>query len=131
MPQLVVLLSGSVASGKSTLANHLVQDFEATLFKTWQLLTAIRPDVGRDRVSLQAIGEKLDRDTDGRWVSEALGKKSTELPTDALIVVDSVRILSQIDWIRRGFGPSVIHVHLEASDKDLRKRYAGRKRKEI
>jgi len=131
MVQLVVLLSGSVASGKSTLGNHLVADFGATLLKTWQLLTEIEPDVGRDRESLQALGEKLDRDTDGRWVSEALGKWASRLPKDAIIVVDSVRILQQIDWIRRGFGPAVVHVHLEASDDDLRKRYAGRKRKDI
>ncbi|MEX2286239.1 MAG: adenylosuccinate synthetase, partial [Planctomycetaceae bacterium] len=86
---------------------------------------------GRDRESLQNLGEKLDRDTQGRWVSEALGRSASQLPNDAIIVVDSVRILDQIDCIRRGFGPQVVHVHLEASESDLRKRYLGRKRKDI
>lgn len=131
MAQLIVLLSGSVASGKSTLGNHLVEDFGATLTKTWALLTEIDPKVEHDRESLQDLGEKLDKETKGRWVAEALGKIALRLPNDAIIVVDSVRIQSQIDFIRRGFGPSVVHVHLHASDADLEKRYAGRKRKDI
>jgi adenylosuccinate synthase len=131
MPRLIVLLSGSVAAGKSTLGNHLVNDFGATLVKTWQILTTIDPEVGRDRESLQEFGEKLDRDTQGRWVAEALGKTASELPGDAIIVVDSVRILDQIDWVRRGFGPRVFHVHLEALPQDLEKRYLGRRRKDI
>lgn len=131
MARLIVLLSGSVASGKSTLGNHLVNDFDATLLKTWQLLTEIKPDVIRDREALQSLGEQLDKETDGRWVSEALGKRAAREPADAIIVADSVRILQQIDWVRRGFGAAVVHVHLEAYDVDLRKRYAGRKRKDI
>ena len=131
MARLVVLLSGSVASGKSTLGNHLVNDFGAELLKTWQLLVEIAPDVDRDRESLQNLGERLDRDTDGRWVAEALGKSASRLPADAIIVVDSVRILPQIDCVRRGFGSAVVHVHLEASNEDLGKRYAGRRRKDI
>ncbi len=113
------------------MGNQLVSAFGATLIKTWQLLTEIAPDVNRDRVSLQELGEKLDSETEGQWVAEALGRAAARLPGDALIVVDSVRILEQIDCIRRGFGRLVVHVHLEASDEDLRKRYAGRKRKDI
>lgn len=131
MARLIVLLSGAVASGKSTLGNRLVTEFGATLIKTWQLLTQIEPDVARDRTSLQNLGEKLDVETKGQWVAEALGKAASGLPNDELIIIDSVRILEQIDCIRGGFGPIVVHVHLEADEKDLKKRYAGRKRKDI
>ena len=131
MARLLVLLSGAVASGKSTLGNKLVTSFGATLIKTWQLLTGTEPDVSRDRVSLQNLGEKLDAQTSGQWVAEALGRITPQLPDDAIVVVDSVRILEQIDCIRRGFGPTVVHVHLEASEKDLKRRYARRKRKDI
>jgi adenylosuccinate synthase len=131
MARIIVLLSGSVASGKSTLGKQLVSDFGAILIKTWQLLTEIDPNVSRDRHSLQNLGEKLDKETEGRWVSEALGKRVSQLDDDAIIAVDSVRILAQIDCVRQGFGPKVVHVHLEATEEDRSKRYAGRKRKDI
>ena len=104
MARMIVLLSGSVASGKSTLGNQLVSDFGATLIKTWKLLTEKEPSISRDRGSLQSFGEKLDVETEGRWVSEALGKRVSALDDDAIIVVDSVRILAQIDCVRQGFG---------------------------
>jgi adenylosuccinate synthase len=131
MAGLIVLFSGSVASGKSTLADQLVKQFSATMVKTWQLLQKADPKVGMDRQSLQTLGERLDKETQGRWVSESLGRTVAELPSEALVVVDSVRIQEQIDCIRRGFGSIVVHMHLEASREDLDKRYSNRQRKEL
>lgn len=131
MAKLIVLLSGSVASGKSTLGQQLAEQFGAKVIKTWQLLKEISPDVGMNREDLQTLGERLDRETDGRWVAEAIGRLATEIPRDAFIVVDSVRIQEQTDWIRRGFGGSVVHVYLEASHDDLERRYSKRDRKDI
>src|SRR6266436_2153499 len=88
MAKMIVLLSGSVASGKSTRATLLEQRFGFQVVKTWQLLKAVRPDVPQDRESLQALGEELDTKTGGRWVVEELDKL-VRTKTDALVVVRS------------------------------------------
>src|SRR5258708_4880688 len=113
MARIIVLLSGSIVSGKSTLASFLQQRFGFQVVKTRQLLTTVRPDVPQDRESLQAFGEDLDEKTGGRWVVEELDKVVRTNP-DGLFIVDAVRIQGQIDFIRRGFGPIVKHIHLEA-----------------
>lgn len=131
MAQLIVVLSGPISCGKSTLGDQLVDEFGAVKLKTWELLTELKPGVSLDRQSLQALGDELDVSTDGRWVAEALGRKSVNLPADAVIVVDSVRLKEQIDFIRQGFGNVVVHVHLCAEDDDLEKRYKKRRKKPI
>ena len=45
MVKLIVLLSGSVASGKTKLASLLEQQFGFHVVKTWQLLKTVKPDV--------------------------------------------------------------------------------------
>jgi hypothetical protein len=52
---------------------------------------------------------------------------ASRLPEDALVVVDSARILGQIEAMRRAFGRRVTHVHLYAPVDELRRRY-GRRR---
>lgn len=133
MVKQIVLLSGPVASGKTTLAEQLVDRFGFKLIKTWQLLTELEPDVPRDRESLQALGEKLDSATNGEWVAECLGRFSLRLRDEARIVVDSVRIQEQIDSVRRGFAQftNVTHLYLDAADEDKVQRYASRRRADI
>jgi adenylosuccinate synthase len=130
MAKVVVLLSGSVAAGKSTLASLLQQRFGFQIVKTWQLLKAVSPEVSQDREALQALGEQLDEKTGGRWVVEELDKVVRNSP-DGLFVVDAVRIQEQIDFVRRGFGPIVKHIHLEAPVETLAARYKSRVDKPI
>jgi adenylosuccinate synthase len=130
MAKIIVLLSGSVASGKSTLATLLEEHFGFEIVKTWQLLKTVKPEVSQDRESLQALGEELDRQTQGRWVVEELDKV-IRTKTDAMIVIDSVRIQGQIDFVRRGFGASVKHIHLAAPNETLARRYKARTGKAI
>lgn len=131
MARLIVLLSGSVAAGKSKLAALLNQNFGFHVIKTWQLLKRVQPDVPQDRQALQELGEQLDRTTGGQWVVEELDKEIRTLDADALIVVDAVRILNQIDCVRGGFGRKVKHIHLHAPMEALKARYKKRKRKSI
>jgi adenylosuccinate synthase len=42
-------------------------------------------------------------------------------------LVDSARLLSQIEAIRRSFGHRVVHVHLTAPESELRRRYLSRR----
>src|SRR5438552_2711779 len=130
MAKMIVLLSGSVASGKSTLASLLEQRFSFEIVKTWQLLKTVRPAVPQDRESLQALGEELDKKTAGQWLVEELDKIVRTKP-DALFVVDAVRIQGQIDYVRRGFGSIVKHIHLRAPTDTLVKRYKARSDKPI
>src|SRR5947209_703177 len=130
MAKMILLLSGSVATGKSTLASLLEQRFDFHGVKTWRLLQSVEPEVALDRESLQALGEELDKKTGGQWVVEQLDKVVRTKP-DALVVVDAVRIQGQIDFIRRGFGAIVKHIHLEAPSEILTKRYKTRTGKPI
>ncbi len=125
MARLVVLLSGSVASGKSTLASLLQERFGFEVVKTWQLLKSVKPDIAENREALQAFGEELDKKTGGQWVVEELDKVVRN-KSDALVLVDAVRIEGQIDHIRCGFGRIVKHIHLEAPHETLAKRYKSR-----
>jgi adenylosuccinate synthase len=94
----IILLSGRVASGKSTLAQGLADRFGMLTLKTRDLLEERLARRGRkDRRNLQAEGDRLDRRTGGKWVREELDRRVREGPENALILVDSVRILNQID----------------------------------
>ncbi len=49
-------------------------------------------------------------------------------PAAAFVIVDSVRLDSQIDAIRQAYGPRVFHIHLHASDAVLANRYHNRQK---
>jgi adenylosuccinate synthase len=115
----IILLSGSVASGKTTLGELLVDRFAFHCFKTRELIRFL---VGTepDRRALQAAGERLDRVRGGEWVASALGRLAGD--------VDAVRTVGQTEAIRKAFGKMVTHVHLLAPPSVLRRRYRDRKR---
>ena len=125
MPSRVILLSGPVASGKTTLATKLVEAYGHRLFKTRDLiasLTGSEPARGQ----LQRAGERLDRRTNGRWVASALERNVSRLDADVTVIVDAVRIKLQIEAIRDAFGQRVVHVHLTAPLEVLAERYSAR-----
>lgn len=131
MARLVVLLSGPVSSGKTTLATKLVDQFAFKLVKTWELLTDRSPETQRERSALQDLGESLDEQTGGAWVADDLARLARSFPDDACLVVDAVRVAGQIDAARVAFGPRVVHVHLCAPMDVLERRYKRRKRGDI
>lgn len=125
MAQRIILLSGAVASGKTTLGDILVNRYGLSRLKTRQLiLAAIAGAVEREH--LQKAGEQLDQDTGGRWVASALQQEVRKLPDDAVVLVDAVRIPPQIEAIREAYGARVTHVHLTAPLDVLGKRYQNR-----
>ena len=125
----IIVLSGPIASGKTTLGDMLVERYSFVRFKTNELIQTLRPRVANERTALQKAGESLDRTTRGAWVRDALIRKLTEFPDNASVVVDSVRIANQISEIRQSFGSIVYHIHLNASDSELAQRYSNRKEK--
>ena len=133
MLKLIVVLTGRIASGKSTLTDELVNRFDFHRFKTNDYIKALAAgQATNERGSMQEFGEELDRKTKGAWVSDGLLRFSQTLPKDGnepLIVVDAVRIEEQIEALRDGFGSRVVHIHLTASEKELEKRFKKRKAK--
>jgi adenylosuccinate synthase len=133
----IVLLSGPVSSGKSTLSDQLQAQFKFEALKTKELLMLVakkRLDKGLvpDREAMQSFGEKLDRETDGKWVESALTKLIRSSKRDSQrFIVDAVRILKQIHAIRKAYGFGVVHIHLKAPEQILADRYLRRKPKGI
>jgi adenylosuccinate synthase len=79
-----------------------------------------------ERRALQEYGDTLDIQTGGSWVAEAVAcMVSRSDQPEPLVIVDSVRRMSQIDALRSAF-PRVDHIHVFASTKVLGERYLTR-----
>ncbi len=125
----IIVLSGAVSSGKTTLANSLHERFGLKIFKTSDYLKTIHPKVETEREAMQILGEKMDKRTGGQWVCDGLTKYVQKLHNDEnnnIIIVDSVRIKKQIDEIRRVYNNVVVHIHLETPQTVLEARYKSR-----
>jgi adenylosuccinate synthase len=96
MARTIVLLSGPIAAGKTTLCDDLVSRFGFAVFKTRELIQSLEKNVPTERAALQAAGEKLDRTTKGEWVAQALAQRVQGIERNQNVVVDSVRIKNQI-----------------------------------
>ena len=127
MPITIVALSGPICSGKTNLAHLLVDRAGAILLKTNEILQEFKPSNKTSRTSLQRLGDRLDRETNGRWIVDGLIKRLSNIDhqSNTLVVIDSIRIEPQLNELRKVY--TVVHVHLEADDSELANRYAHRK----
>jgi len=128
----IVLLSGGVSAGKTTLSSELQAQFGFSVLKTKEVICQLaakklRREIEPTRRALQQFGQKLDRETSGKWVRDALTKslRRNDGPRHR-IVVDAVRILDQVRAIRQAYGFSVVHIHLSAPEEVLAERYNNR-----
>ena len=129
MIQRLILISGPVSSGKSTLSQDLADRFGFAIYRTRKWLGRRLQEESQDRANLQQEGDRLDVQTRGRWILEELTK---ELPAqaDKVVVLDSVRTRDQIEALRDAFGPIVTHIHVTAPLEVLRTRYDERRKRE-
>src|SRR5258708_39668772 len=108
----IVLLSGTVASGKTTLWQQLKANFpneHIHVLKTKELIRELALEkldhkLRAERRALQDFGDLLDRQTGGRWERDALvslGNQHVNNEPSQTFIVDDVRILAQIDSIRQ------------------------------
>jgi adenylosuccinate synthase len=123
--RLLVVLSGPVAVGKSAFCSQLEGAFGAYRVSTRAWLVE-KAGAEKERGSLQAAGDRLDLETGGSWVAEAVAEKAATLAQDAVLLIDSARITAQVRELRRRFGDLVFHVHLHAADETLERRYLAR-----
>lgn len=117
--KVILVLSGEICTGKSTLADRLEKVFGFRHCKTKEglLYLASKKLNGKtpERDFLQKYGEQLDTAGDGKWVLEYFQHLySTEFDNEKLYVIDSARILKQIQHIREAYSYFVFHIHLEA-----------------
>jgi len=127
MAKQIVILSGHVCAGKSTLATELAARFGFRHIKTWSFIQARGQNLRLERGTLQDLGDRLDTKTGGAWVRDDFQKIERTEQVDALIVVDAVRHPGQIEHLRKAYGRRIVHVHLTANLKELERRYTKRR----
>jgi adenylosuccinate synthase len=124
----LIVISGPVSSGKSTLAHGLSArfGFDVRRTKDWLKRRASAKEPGRR--ALQRYGDRFDARTQGKWVVEELTKDLPDLTSDT-VILDSVRTGDQVKALQEAFGPIVTHIHLTAPDDVLERRFKRRRNK--
>ncbi|WP_158620061.1 AAA family ATPase [Corallococcus sicarius] len=119
----VVVVSGPIGAGKTTLAQRLVQRFGALPLSTRDFLRERFPRTGEGLRPMQDLGASLDRETAGRWLADAvLAAVPSHAPRSHLVVVDAVSSAPQVEGLRRSPRARVVHVHLQASKEERARR---------
>lgn len=130
MPKTLLILSGPIAVGKTTLRNWLVSNCGFCSLSSSTYLRAIATERGLlpSRTNLQILGDDLDDETDFRWVVDAVAVPAIRSkPSVSRWLFDSVRKRRQLEHFRAAFGESVLHAHLTAPEPVLRARFEQRK----
>jgi adenylosuccinate synthase len=129
--KIILVLSGEICTGKTTISNKLTKEFDFKQCKTKEglLFLAEKKLKGKpiERDFLQKFGEELDTKYKGKWVLEYFQEVfAKEFSQHKFYVIDSVRILDQIKHLRAAFSYFVFHVHLRASAGSLEERFYRR-----
>lgn len=126
----IVLLSGPIAVGKSSVATELVSAHGFRSIRTGPFLAALATStgIGTSRTDLQQLGDKLDRDTEYRWVIDEVAASAFDASPDVQCwLLDCVRKAQQVAHFRAQFGSLVLHVHFTAPEGVLEARYESRR----
>ncbi|MEX1826791.1 AAA family ATPase [Luteibacter sp. CQ10] len=125
----ILLLSGAMGAGKTAVAAMLESGGGFQRLSTSGYLRQYGAGLGPEgqRQQLQDLGDRLDLETDYRWVVDDVALPSfARWPDAAHWLLDAARKPRQVTHFRAQFGPMVRHVHLTAPDGVLRERYTQR-----
>jgi len=123
----LVLLSGPIASGKTTLARDLVRQVAAEHVSTSGLMLASAGrDLDRSELQRHGLGATFQR---AGWIIDAIRRITSSPPEGRVVVVDAVRTLEQAEELRKaGAGRwRIVHVHLRGEDSQLAVRHQARR----
>lgn len=126
-----MLVSGEIASGKTTLAHKLQENFGFQILRTRNAITDLAKKKLKgqepDRTFLQKFGATLDHKDGGKWLLDYYQNDfSSSFAENSFFVVDSIRILKQIQQFRGAYSFIVFHIHLFASPRVLQERFLER-----
>lgn len=131
--KILFLLSGPIASGKSTLLECLEKGASVRRISTGSFLLANmeKNESLSKRSSLQDFGDRLDLETNYSWIYwDLVFPAVNHVPNHRFWALDSVRKLEQVKCLREFFQGRVIHIHLTAPEFLLEQRYVARRRPE-
>lgn len=114
------MISGGIASGKTTVAEGLAEAFGAQHVRVRQALIEVLDIRTADRRALQVDGAALDRRTNGRWLLEYLQHHAERYDR---VVVDSVRTRRQTVPVLEGFSDARL-VYLDVTKETQAHRFA-------
>lgn len=124
---MILLLSGPIGAGKSSVALELESNFKfIKISSSPHLRTLVPASPPPTRRDLQNIGDELDRTTDYRWVVDTVAKPLISKTANRYWLVDSVRKERQVVHFRSAFPGEIFHLHLSAPESALRARHAKR-----
>lgn len=122
----ILLLSGPIGSGKSTVAKVLANRFQYRSISSGDYLRSI--SLGHSRAELQDVGDKLDSNTDYRWLIDQVAIPIIDsTPNEHRWLLDAIRKARQVEHFRTLFGRSVWHAHLCAPEHVLSERFYSRR----
>ena len=123
----LLLISGAVAAGKSSVASLLIERYGFARISSGDFLRGLSAQRGlaTDRASLQFLGDQLDYETDYLWLVDDVAVPLIDSNRARHWLVDAVRKHRQVQHFRRRFG-AVIHVHFAAPEATLKRRYVDR-----
>lgn len=126
--QLLLLMSGPVAVGKSGVARQLVAEHGFQRIGTGDLLRVHleKEGLSKSRTDLQGLGDRFDEETDFYWVVQRADEAIAAFEAQQVWILDAVRKTRQVEHFRKKFGDAVVHVHFVAPEEVLRERYEQR-----
>jgi len=128
-PETLLLLSGEICAGKSSVAKVLIQEFNFRPIETGKFLKSKATKLGlsTDRKSLQKLGNQLDVDTGGEWLIDLMEFFKEPSEATKTYLLDSVRKDFQIQIFRNLTALNVAHIHVTAPEKAKKSRYELRR----
>jgi adenylosuccinate synthase len=123
--ELLIALSGPIGVGKTSFGRALTDLFDVTRISTRQYILD-RTGCANERGALQEAGDQLDRESDGRWVADAIEAAIDACGSSRMVLLDCARIRGQVEALRARFPGMVFHVHLHAATEELERRYLCR-----